>query len=182
MAVVLEHIGGGDLRPVKASQRKEIVERYKVGDRLAGELGQPRSRQQNKALHAAIAKAFANVPESSPHQFEDAEHLRHWCFIRVGFKDIVLHRFTDGMTPKDVKLMTDALMEQRRIYKEKGIYTEIRAVPEGLAWDIPKSWAFKRAKHRAATAVMDAVLDQLVELVPGITREQLVEAVHKDAA
>jgi hypothetical protein len=58
----------------------------------------------------------------------------------------------------------------------------MRAADDGIALDIPKSWAFTRAKHKAATRTMDAVLDQLVDLVPGITREQLLEAVYRDAA
>lgn len=182
MSIVLEHIGDGKLAPVKASQRQEIIANYKVGDRMVGEIGRGRSRKQNNALHAAIAKAFANVPEDAERQFQDETELRHWCFLRVGFKDTFVQLITDSMTPRETQKAAAHVAGLRKTYTEHGIYTEMRVVPEGIALDIPKSWQFTRAKHKAATRTMDAVLDQLVALVPGITREQLLEAVHKDAA
>jgi hypothetical protein len=180
---LLEHIGDGRLEPVKPSERRAILDAYKVGDRILCELERARSRQQNKALHAVMAKALANVPEDQSDRWADEEHLRHWCFIRVGFKDTITYPFADSMTTRDVSLLTTALLETRKVYRDKGIYTEIRVVPEGLAWDIPKSWKFMRARHKKATQVFDAVIDLLItEVVPGITREQLLTAVRKDAA
>lgn len=178
MLVVLEHTGDGNLSPVKPSHRQEIIAAYKVGERVACDLSK-RSRKQNSLLHAAIAKAFDNLPETET-RFKDETHLRHWCFIRVGFHDTFLHRITDNMTPKDVQKVVDSIVGLRKSYKEHGIYTEIRAVEDGLALDIPKSWAFKRSSHRAATKVMDPIIDLLLELVPGMTREQLITAVRKD--
>ncbi|MGH6793079.1 MAG: hypothetical protein ACRECF_10140 [Methyloceanibacter sp.] len=178
---ILEHIGGGTLVPVKPSERREIIDRYKTGDRVLAEFDRGRSRKQNNAHHAAIAKAFANLPESG-RQFDHVDHLRHWCYLRIGFADTFVQVFTDAMTLQDVQKASNFVVGLRRAYKEHGIYTEMRVVPEGIALDIPKSWAFTRAQHRAATRTMDACLDLLVELVPGITREQLVEATRKDAA
>jgi hypothetical protein len=183
MAFLLRHIGGGTLEPVKASERQDIIARFPVGENVRCAVAKYRSRKQNKALHAAIAKALHNVPEDQEGRWQDEDHLRHWCFLRVGFKDTIVHHITVRMTPQDVKLLSGTVVELRKNYRDKGIYTEIRVVPEGLALDIPRSWAFTRAQHRAATRVMDAVLDLLVaQVVPGITREQLLEAVHKDAA
>jgi len=180
MHFTLRHTGDGRLEAIKPSQRQEIIARFKVGDNIACDLEKYRSNLQNRAFFAAISKAYDNTPHTD--RWRSSEELRAWCFVQVGFKETIECPMPQGMRGLVKRFATFVSAIVTRVHA-KDRFAFMRETPDGLAVDIPRSWQFSKTDHSEATKVMDAVLDLLVtEVVPGITRKQLLEAVHKDAA
>lgn len=181
MTLHLKHLGKGTFEAANAYDRQQALSRFHEGEALFCEIKKPRSSLQNRALFAALNKAWEN---QRGERWESPEYLRADAFCQVGFKTTIFYEL-----PEDAEA-TEAEMQKLETFVSKVVndvyakdsYAFIKRVGDrGVAVDLPRSWQFNVTEHEEATKVMDAVLDFLVERVcPGITRKQLLEAVNKD--
>ena len=177
----LRHLGDGKFEVTTAYQRQHCNAKFKSDDEIVCSLTKARSNKQSRALFAAIRKAWDNQREN---RWEDPEHLRADAFCTVGHKTSIYYELPADVEPtrKEFRRLEILVSDIVRRHHRSEDFVFVRRTGErGIAIDTPRSCAFERTEHEAATAVFDAVLDFLVEKVcPGITREQLLEAVKKD--
>jgi hypothetical protein len=139
------------------------------------EPGKPRSLEAHNRLFAILDLFFQMWPHGHPEQFDNAEQLRKWTFLKVGHKDVI--RIDLGNAdPAAAVILAEAAM------KAAGAYARARVIGSDLIVFRPKSIRFEAMGKHAFTK-LSADIESLLELETGIkiTENLLSDGVIENA-
>lgn len=163
--------GNGYFRAVSRHAHEEAERRFTRGEVMNAEFRKPRSVGQNNLFHALCETAFDNQRDGP--QFQSWRHLKSWLLIQAG--ECSEYRFEPGSLTKKVAA---ALRQQ----SETVDFVVNNATGE-IVMRFAKSVSFDKMGHEGFTKVFDTCVDIICEeIVPGITREQLIAMAKKGMA
>lgn len=78
---------GESFTPASPHWARQADKYFVVGQTYPLEVREDRSSKSHNHYFAAIAEAWANLPESIAERFASPDHLRKWALIKAGYRD-----------------------------------------------------------------------------------------------
>lgn len=180
LQLYLAHVGQGVFKAISALDMQLAEERCPVNRAQIHNIKEDRSNKQNRWFFGLIGKAFENQESE---RWNNPEHLRAFALCRVGHRDTIPFEFPEQVEPLQLQMLADFAEALIARVRAQGKYAFVRTIHNGIAVDIPKSWAFDKLEHPEATRLAQEVADWLcTEVCPGMTPKELFREVEKEAA
>ena len=167
----LRYEGNGYFKAVSRHGLEQAQAEFDQGEAVNAELRRPRSVSQNNLFHALCEVAFDNQRDGP--EFPTWRHLKSWLIIRAGA--CTEYRFKpESMTPEVARVLRA---------RDDTVEVVVDRKTHEIVMRFADSISFDKMDADEATRVFDKCMDVICEkIVPGVTKEQLLEMGKRSVA